>query len=269
MRGRGYRGERISNGFTLVELLVVIGIIVVLIALLLPALSRAREQAKLIECASNMRQLATGLQGYASANKQRFPPNVSFPSPGIFWYEQDRIGRHVSYTSTPGSSLPGGIFVCPSDNNSRLSYSMNVWASSAVDPSILSLTPAQGRLWSPCSNKGSKLALLLETWSSAGNAVAGFGSPPYCGSRGSAAGLRWGGGPGITPTFPAGRWGRVNCELSFVRHRRPNPLLGNTTPVGRVNIAFCDGHVESFTNGQLADPITGQSTNAALWAPDF
>ena len=269
MRFRGSRSGFYANGFTLVELLVVIGIVVVLIALLLPALSRAREQAKIIQCASNMRQLSTGLQGYAAVNRHRYPPNVAFPSPGTWWYEQDRIGRHVSYTSKPGSSLPGGVFVCPNDDNSRLSYSMNVWASSAVDPSVLLLAPTFGTLWSPSVKNGSKMALLLETWSSSGSILAGFGSTPTCGLRGSTAGQRWGGGGGITPTFPAGRWGKVNSEITYWRHRKLNSNGSGTQPIGRTNIAFTDGHVESFSNDELADAMTGQSTHLVFWSPNF
>ena len=61
------------TGFTLVELLVVIGIIALLIAMLLPALARAREQAKTVQCLSNLRQLAVAAHLYAHAHKGSLP----------------------------------------------------------------------------------------------------------------------------------------------------------------------------------------------------
>ena len=69
-RGAGGR----SDGFTLIELLVVIAIIATLASMLLPALSRGKEQARMIQCVGNLRQLGIGIELYKQDFDGRFPP---------------------------------------------------------------------------------------------------------------------------------------------------------------------------------------------------
>jgi len=68
------KGSRCVRGFTLVELLVVIGIIAVLISILLPTLNKARESARIVACASNERSIVQMMQIYAAQYRDWLPP---------------------------------------------------------------------------------------------------------------------------------------------------------------------------------------------------
>src|ERR1700722_2772985 len=78
--------RRRNKGFTLVELLVVIGIIAILVGLLLPALNKARQQSIRVQCGSNLRQIGLLLTMYANDN-QGYYPNSTFEN-GNELYEQ-------------------------------------------------------------------------------------------------------------------------------------------------------------------------------------
>jgi prepilin-type N-terminal cleavage/methylation domain-containing protein len=75
-----------KSGFTLIELLVVIAIIAVLMAILMPSLRRAREQARMINCQANLKQWATTIAIYVQENDGKFFSGTN--AQGFFWIAQ-------------------------------------------------------------------------------------------------------------------------------------------------------------------------------------
>jgi prepilin-type N-terminal cleavage/methylation domain-containing protein len=111
------------RGFTLIELLVVIAIISILASMLLPALSRAKEKAKRINCLSNQRQVSLGLQMWADDNNSRYPWETSMSDGGarccgLTWAHLIVLQQEIA---TPR------VLVCPSDDRqAALDFSTNV-----------------------------------------------------------------------------------------------------------------------------------------------
>lgn len=144
-------GRPSRGAFTLIELLVVIAIIAILAAMLLPALSRAKQRANAMKCVSNLKQLQLGAIMYKNDNRDYLLPNspdVGPPNagaPGTSWVDGTTVGQEDMFTATGNTNLAiyntglmspyvggqAGVFKCPGDtvpsrNGDRLrSYSMN------------------------------------------------------------------------------------------------------------------------------------------------
>lgn len=127
---RGPRPAR-AHGFTLVELLVVIAIIAVLAALLLPALSKARERGRRAVCANNLRQIGLAFHLYLEDHDEYFPcaddPVSTSP---VYWLWMGRGWRGLlsAYLDPGVSPQKPGVLFCPSDRTARQQWESTSFA---------------------------------------------------------------------------------------------------------------------------------------------
>ncbi len=120
--------------FTLIELLVVIAIIAILAAMLLPALSKARESARKSQCIANLKQLGFAAISYSGDNGDFILPareGLSGDPATKFWYKQgsDVTKGFISpYISMPSyASSRGGVFSCPSEPVTSFANGAGTW----------------------------------------------------------------------------------------------------------------------------------------------
>ena len=261
------------RGFTLVELLVVIGIIALLIAILLPVLGKAEASARLVKCMSNERQLAQAMLNYLSEQGNRLPPGGDVndeSASGVyfqytFWLTP--ITPYLRMNSTTNWTVdqynnPTLILQCPEANQ--------LWTNSAY-PSGYIWHPGVSNTWAVRSWQGS---YSYNNWLYAGAMGSGTASNPA---------PVWNSNPSW-PTVPQ-EWPcslsmhtstsliPVFCDGNRVDVKPPlyssaNPALpppdlidsGDSPPnadadqiwsictnrhAGKVNIAYLDGHVDS------------------------
>lgn len=258
------------RGFTLVELLVVIGIIALLISILLPVLGRVRESANRVACQSNLRVLTQQQLMYAQVWK-RFPPNwnnstVPNNADAQFWKPiiAEMMKIQIRYNAGSGApSVVGGVsavrvFICPTLSSQRTEAGVLIMRSYAMNTNLFrwfdlngpnvgnkgGLTSSTDMRNRPMSAWKRPLVLMTEGLinDSGGDAVAATNTNPL-----SPTALvdftRHGGSydPSLRPTLPAGT----------------GPVRVNK---GGINVAWTDGRVEWV-------PVEGTGTPDGRSAP--
>ena len=176
------RRQSASRGFTLAELLAVVGIVAVLVAILMPALSSAREQARRVWCLSNLRTLTSAWLAYASSNQGRIcGASTGSPSqPGFHdWVASADTANSLEagmlwpYVTSPR------IYKCPNDQVNLLhTYAINSWLDGEGPPAPGDPAPAQCLSRVRCA---SETFVFIERLDPSGSNNKSFVVPPYPG----------------------------------------------------------------------------------------
>lgn len=209
--------------------------------------------------------------------------------------------RNLAFDNDVNPTVGGSVMKCPNHPNAGRSYTMNHWAASAAEvgpPNFSTGTvpyyrpgtyePNEsfglGRAFNASTDRASALMLFSEAWAIWGAEVENSAGEITWFTEGSIGyrelpGERFGGGDGISGLPGRGNWEQradppidMNPELadnleSFIPYYRHGSREDDTFALnGGTNIAFADGHVESFDVQDLYDSSTGRSTYKVLWS---